>query len=199
MMRTALTAGACAWLVVTATSAAMAQTEPAQQPGNTVTVVGCVQQPHSGGSLGGTPLGTTAPPNQAGDRANSPIPDPGFILSGARLIDKPGANGARADATTASPAPTGTAGDASDSKRSQPLTYALVGKEQELAGHVGHTVEISGVVAAPPEPQRPIASPEPVKNQNTGADPVGKAFQSGVRQLRIVRMTMTGSSCPQPQ
>lgn len=181
-------------LVLALGSAVAAQTSRAQQPGATVIVSGCVQQPHSGGSLGGTPLGTTATPNTADDRANSPLPDPGFVLSGARLVGQ-------GDAAS----PTGTAGatgssrDSNESSREPLLTYALVGNEDDLARHLGHTVEVRGVVAPPVEPQRPTSSPEPVRNTNTGADPVGKAFQTGVRQLRIVTMKMVGSSCEQPR
>ncbi|MGE3512953.1 MAG: hypothetical protein AB7N65_29170, partial [Vicinamibacterales bacterium] len=152
-------------------------------------------RPHSGGSLGGTPTGSPATPNTADDRANNPLPDPGYIVAGARQVanvSEGSASGGRESVT---------AGDAKETNKTrgpQLLTYALAGDETAFAQHVGRTVEIAGVVAPPVEPRRPVASPDPVRSPDPAPDPVGKAFQTGVRQLRVTSLRTVASSCRQP-
>lgn len=183
-------------LVVLSSGVAAAQDSAAQRPGTQITVIGCVQRPHSGGSLGGTPTGSAATPNTADDRANNPLPDPGYIVAGARLVANvsEGANREREDVSAAGVDETSQARD----ERPQLLTYALIGDEAALAQHVGRTVEIAGVVAPPVEPRRPVASPDPVRSPDPAPDPVGKAFQTGVRQLRVTSLRTVASSCRQP-
>ena len=53
-------------------------------PGSTITVVGCLENAVADGSLGGTPLGTSATPANAGAVANAQPPVDGFLLTGAR-------------------------------------------------------------------------------------------------------------------
>lgn len=164
-----------------------------QQPGSTVTVTGCVQRPQSAGSQGGTPLGTSPTPNAAAGRANSSVPDPGFILAGATAGATDSERGA---ADQPAPASTGTAGGGgSQPGRQAQMTYVLVGRDAELSSHVGHRVTVSGVVAPPVEPKAPTSAPDPVPAPTAAADPVGKAFQSGVRQLRVTTMRMVAERC----
>lgn len=161
------------------TNISAAQDRPAQQAGATVTVTGCLQRPQSAGSQAGTPTGTPASPSQADYRANSTVPDPGFILAGARE-----AGGTRA-------------ADGTRGSREQPMTYALVAKDDQLSPHVGHTVEITGVVAPPVAAKAPTNTPDPVPSPSAAADPVGTAFQTGVRQLRVTTIKMTAATCAQ--
>ena len=180
--------GNAAVVAIVSTSLA-AQQNSAQQPGTTITVTGCLQRPQSAGSVAGTPTGTPASPNQADYRANSSVPDPGYILAGAT-------------AKTGADAPTGTSGtsgarDKADETSTSPMTYALLGDEATLAPHVGHTVEIQGVVAPPVAARPPSNTPDPAPPPSRQTDPVGSAFQTGVRQLRVAAVRMTANSCAQ--
>jgi hypothetical protein len=153
-----------------------AQTQPvppapgAGAAGSTITVVGCVQNAVADGSLGGTPLGTSATPATAGAVANAqpPVVD-GYLLTGAR---------------PAVAAPVGTSGasaaaPASDKEASKDAlkTYALEGNRDELAAHKGHRVEISGTLAPP---------------VSSGAS---REFQTGVQRLRVQTIKMTAERC----
>ena len=111
------------------TSGAQAPQQPG--PGELVTVSGCVAQPSRTGSLLSDTAGATpapATPNTAGIEANSNEPVNAFVLL---------------DATPYKKDP----GGASHNTRT---SYALQGREAELAVHRGHRVEIVGVLVLPP-------------------------------------------------
>lgn len=184
------TAGAIAIACVTSWMPVEAQGTAAQQPGTAVTVIGCLQRPQSAGSTAGTPTGAPAAPNQSDYRANSSVPDPGYILAGALAKAGTGAS-AKADA------PTGTSGTRGES--AQPMTYALVGEESSLAPHVGHTVEVSGVVAPPVSAKAPTNTPDPpaATTPASPTDAAARAFRTGVRQLRVASIRMTANNCDQ--
>jgi hypothetical protein len=179
----------CALVVAVAAVAPLAaQNAPRNQavdPSNsTIKVVGCVQNAEADGSLGGTPLGTSATPANAGVIANLQEPVPGFILTGAR----PAQNAAEANP---SPAAVGTAGSkpdaaagANDPARENPKTYALEGNFDQLAAHKGHRVEVTGTIAPPVTAERDRAA-------NRAPSP----FQTGVERLRVQTITMIESSC----
>lgn len=143
--------------------------------GATITVSGCVENAVADGSLGGTPLGTTATPSNAGAVANAQLPVDGFLLTGARP-------------TTASTSPVGTTGATAGApaREAEPATeelrtYALEGNRDELAAHKGHRVEITGALAAP---------------ASSGAnDPAAREFKTGVQRLRVQTIKMTAESC----
>jgi hypothetical protein len=139
--------------------------------GSTITVVGCVENAVADGSLGGTPLGTSATPANAGAVANAqPLVD-GFLLTGAR---------------PAAPAPVGTTGAAPSADNKEPekaelKTYALEGDRNQLAAHKGHRVEVTGTLALP---------------ASSGANaPASRDFQTGVQRLRVQAIKMTAESC----
>jgi hypothetical protein len=141
--------------------------------GSAITVSGCVENAVADGSLGGTPLGTSATPNNAGVVANVQPPVDGFLLTGARPAGA--APVGTAGATAAAPAR-----DADGSKE-ELRTYALEGNRDELAAHKGHRVEITGTLAPP---------------ASSGAnDPAAREFKTGVQRLRVQSIKMTAESC----
>jgi hypothetical protein len=187
---------AMAFVAAAAALAAQTPAQPQNQAANpsssTITVVGCMQNAEADGSLGGTPLGTSATPANAGVVANrqEPVPD-GFILTGAR----PAASTGTAAVGTAPPAPTGTAGavspstapPASDAPAKQELkTYALEGNVSEFTAHKGHRVEVTGTLAPPVSVER-----------DRGANPNQEAFRTGVQRLRVQSLKMVASTCQQ--
>ena len=136
-------------------------------PGSTVTVVGCIENAVADGSLGGTPLGTSATPASAGAVANAQPPVDGYLLTGAR---------------PAAPSPVGTTGaDSKESSKEELRTYALEGDRNELAAHKGHRVEITGTLAPP-------------ASSDANA-PASREFQTGVQRLRVQAMKMTSETC----
>lgn len=177
-----------------------AQDREAQQPGTTVTVTGCLQRPQSAGSQGGTPTGTPASPNQSDYRANSSVPDPGYILAGAReagarAATNPGPAANRGDGANRSAANSGetTVGTSGD----RPMTYALAGEDGQFSPHVGHTVEVTGVVLPPVAAKVPNDTPDPAPSPSRDSDPIGRTFQTGVRQLRVSAVKMIAANCAQ--
>jgi hypothetical protein len=141
-------------------------------PGSSVTVVGCVENAAADGSQGGTPLGTSATPANAGVVANAQPPVDGYLLTGARPA-APSAVGTSGAAGV-------TAGDKASSKE-ELKTYALEGDQRQLAEHKGHRVEITGTLAPP---------------ASSGANaPASREFQTGVQRLRVQAIKMTAESC----
>jgi hypothetical protein len=148
-------------------------TPSAAVPGSTITVAGCVENAVADGSLGGTPLGTSATPSNAGVVANVMPPIDGFLLTGARPASASpvGTTGATAPATARD----------GDAAKEELKTYALEGNRDELAAHKGHRVEITGMLAPP---------------ASSGAsDPVAREFKTGVQRLRVQTIKMTAESC----
>jgi hypothetical protein len=148
---------------------------------STITVVGCVEEAVADGSLGGTPLGTSATPADAGRVANVQPRVDGFVLTGAR----PASAGAVGTAGSGSNAPGAAATTgAADASKEELKTYALEGDRNELAPHKGHRVEITGAVAPP---------------ASSGVNrPAGRAddpFQTGVQRLRVQAVKMVAATC----
>ena len=141
--------------------------------GSTITVAGCVENAVADGSLGGTPLGTSATPNNAGVVANVMPPVDGFLLTGARPA------GAAPVGTTGATA--GAPARDTDTSKEELKTYALEGNRDELAAHKGHRVEITGTLAPP---------------ASSGAnDRAAGEFKTGVQRLRVQTIKMTAESC----
>jgi len=141
--------------------------------GSTITVAGCIENAVADGSLGGTPLGTSATPSNAGAVANAQPPVDGFLLTGARPAS------ASPVGTTGSTAATRAPADGSSTEELK--TYALEGNRDELAPHKGHRVEITGLLAPP---------------ASSGAnDPAARDFKTGVQRLRVQTVKMTAESC----
>ena len=141
--------------------------------GATITVSGCLENAVADGSLGGTPLGTTATPANAGVVANAQMPVDGFLLTGAQLASTSpvGTTGATAGAPAREAEPA----------KEELKTYALEGNRDELAAHKGHRVEITGALAPP---------------ASSGAnDPAAREFKTGVQRLRVQTIKMTAESC----
>jgi len=134
---------------------------------NTLIVTGCVERAHRNGSLGGTPVGTSAvSPNTADDDANSQAPVDRYLLTGATI---------RKTAAAA----TGTAGPASGTS-SDLRSFALKGHYAELREHNGQRVEINGTIAPSPKATQP---------------PDRASLASGVEQLNIETMKVVGATC----
>ncbi len=167
-------------LALNAQTQTVAPTPSAGPSTSTITVVGCVENAVADGSLGGTPLGTSATPADAPVVANAQPPVDGFLLTGARPgRSAVGTTGAAGDP----PAPAATAGSA-DAAKDELKTYALEGDRNELAKHRGHRVEISGELAAPAS-----------SGANQPNDRGGDAFKTGVQRLRVQTLTMVAASC----
>jgi hypothetical protein len=179
----------CAVLISAALAVApLAAQNPANNqidPSNsTIKVVGCVQSAEADGSLGGTPLGTSATPANAGVIANLQEPVMGFLLTGARPAEQTADRGR-------SETPVGTAGasqnraaPASEAARENPKTYALDGNVDQLAAHKGHRVEVTGTLAPPVTADRDRAA-------NRAPSP----FQTGVERLRVQSITTIETTC----
>jgi hypothetical protein len=136
----------------------------------TITVVGCIENAVADGSLGGTPLGTSATPADAPAVANAQPRVDGFLLTGARP----------AEAAAVGTSGAGAAG-AADAAKDELKTYALEGNSSELATHKGHRVEITGALAPP---------------ASSGAAPPDRdAFKTGVQRLRVQAVKMVAESC----
>jgi len=165
------------FIASTLTLGAQAQSVPptpsSSASGSTITVTGCVENAVADGSLGGTPLGTTATPSSAGVVANAMPPVDGFLLTGALPA---GASPVGTTGTTAATAPR----DA-DHAKEELKTYALEGNRDELAAHKGHRVEITGTLAPP---------------ASSGAnDRSAQEFKTGVQRLRVQTVKMTAETC----
>jgi hypothetical protein len=147
-----------------------------------ITVVGCVQEAVADGSLGGTPLGTSATPADAGVVANAQPPVGGFLLTGARPAGRSAATTPADRAAT----PTGTAGTkaAEPSSKDELKTYALEGNANEFATHKGRRVEITGTLAPPVSSGRN-------RPAGAGADP----FQTGVQRLQVQTLMVVSQTC----
>jgi hypothetical protein len=159
------------------------QPAPAPEPSPTISVTGCVQQADADGSIAGTPLGTSAPPEQAGVIANRNLPWQGFLLADARPSAADAAETpAPATAKPANPAdasqPTGTTGRAA----ALPMTYALDGNNSELAALKGQRVEVTGTVV------------EPAPSQ-AGASGSSTTFRTGVKNLKVTSIKSVGKAC----
>jgi len=114
-------------LIVASALGSASAYQAADQPGsqNLVTVSGCVTQaPRTGSLVSETAAPPPATPNTAGIEANSNEPSNAYVLLDATPIKK--------DSATAS----------SDRRTS----YALQGRDAELASHRGHRVEIVGTL-----------------------------------------------------
>ena len=145
----------------------------------TITVVGCIENAVADGSLGGTPLGTSATPADAPAVANAQPRVDGFLLTGARPAEA-AAVGTSGASTPGAAGATGAAG-AADAAKDELKTYALEGNNSELAAHKGHRVEITGALAQP---------------ASSGANPSDRdAFKTGVQRLRVQAVKMVAESC----
>jgi hypothetical protein len=164
---------AASTLTIVAQTQSVPPTPSGGNAGSTITVTGCVENAVADGSIGGTPLGTSATPANAGAVANAQPPVDGYLLTGAR---------------PASPSPVGTTGAAaatpgrtSEGSKDELKTYALEGNRDELAPHKGHRVEITGTLAPP---------------ASSGANAsASREFQTGVQRLRVQTIKMTAESC----
>ena len=145
----------------------------------TITVVGCIENAVADGSLGGTPLGTSATPADAPAVANIQPRVDGFLLTGARPADA-GAVGTSGTSAAAAAGTTGAAGVA-DAAKDELKTYALEGNSSDLSSHKGHRVEITGALAPP---------------ASSGVNPPDRdAFKTGVQRLRVQTVKMIAESC----
>jgi hypothetical protein len=161
-----------AWALVAFVPVALAAQRPDRAPEPTqpnVIVTGCVERAERNGSVGGTPVGTTAQsPNTADDEANSQEPVDRFLLTGAVVNPAAGGSGASTQATRGP-------------QTAQELkAFALHGHEAELRSHAGHRVQVTGVLEPPRQPTRTRAE---------------AASASGVQRLRVQSVRMIKASC----
>jgi hypothetical protein len=151
-------------LLIALPAAVIAQ-DAGSQP-EKIVVTGCVERAHRNGSLGGTPVGTSAvSPNTADDDANSQAPVDRYLLTGATV-------------QKAAESATGTAGAAGSPSNLR--AFALKGRDAELREHNGQRVEVTGTVSPSPKATLP-------------ADRASIA--SGVEQLTVETMKVVGASC----
>ena len=108
---------------------------------------------------------TPPPPENAATEANNPEPTGRFMLLDADPV-----------ATTPPVAQT----TAEKSTKPARTAYALRGREQELAKHVGHRVEITGALMPP------AAAKLPAKTAATA---------EGIRAVQVESVKMLGTNC----
>jgi hypothetical protein len=128
-----------------------------------IVAVGCVNRAPQTGSVGGSPGVPPAPPSRADVLANSSEPLNVFMLNGATAPDATEDTRARA-ATGQSPA-------------ELPTAYVLDGNRQDIESHLGHRVEVTGLLTAP----------------NEGGP---AATKSTVRHIQVASIRMLSSTCP---
>lgn len=126
---------------------------PAPAAGSVV-AVGCLERAQRNGSLAGTAVGTSASPNTAPQEANSSEPTNRFMLTG---VSEKGADPAAL------------------------RSYALEGREQELANHTGHRVEVTGSLTE--------------GNTSARGDARSQRTAAGVQRLRVESFKMVSASC----
>jgi len=140
-----------------------AQTPPAPAP--SISVTGCVAQVQRDGSLGAKASGVQATPETAAIEANNPNPTDRYQLLDATPV-----------VADTQPAETATAG----TDKTDRTTYALRGHEKELAGHMGHRVQITGTLTPPLEAKLPA------KDAKTA---------EGIRTVEVASVKMVGTDC----
>lgn len=142
-----------------------------QHASSTVTVVGCLQHATENGSMAGTVLGTSAPPERAGTLANLNEPQ-GFML----------ADATPAKATGANEAPTGTSGATTGRATKETRTsYMLQGDVKRLNDYVGRRVEVTGAVAPP---------------VSSGAnEPASSRMRAGTARLHVASIRPVAADC----
>jgi hypothetical protein len=160
-------------MVATATVTFSAQDPSTPAPSATVSVVGCVQRIDESGSLDTTIPERTASPEQAGVRANSGEPAPGFMLT---------------DATPAAMHKTpSTRKDSPASARDVPrVRYVMIGEEKELAKYLGQRVRVQGTL--PPPPTKP-AETAPVGTSGAAQ------IQSNTARLKVTSIERVAPDC----
>lgn len=147
--------------IVIASASISAQTPPAAQK-TTISVAGCVAPVQRDGSLGSKSTLTPPAPENAAIEANNPDPTGRFMLL---------------DAVPVNPQVEQTAEKTAKQART---TYALRGREQELAKHVGHRVEITGA----------LMPPAAAKLETKTA-----ATAEGIRAVQVENLKMLGTNC----
>lgn len=157
----------------TGTAAALAiacigiSAEAQKSESSTITVVGCLQHATESGSLAGTALGTSAPPERAGTLANLNEPE-GFILADARP----------ASATETKERPTGTSGTKANRQKK---SYVLEGDMKRLNDYVGRRVEVTGAVASP---------------ATSGVNsPASARMRAGTARLQVASIRVVANNC----
>jgi hypothetical protein len=150
----------CIVITSVSISAISAQTP---SPAAKTTVTGCIAPVQRDGSLGNKTTLTPPTPENAANEANNPEPTGRFMLT---------------DAVPANPAAVAT----SSEKTATPArtSYALRGREQELAKHVGHRVEITGALVAS------AAAKLPSKTAATA---------EGITAVQVETVKMLGTNC----
>ena len=148
------------WLMTMTLVVSLAGQDPDAAP---ITAIGCVNRAAQSGSLGGNPGLPPAPPATAGVLANASDPTNVFLLNGATT---PHANNATRARAAAGRRPDGV-----------PTAYVLDGKPQDVEGHLGQRVEVTGTVLAPNE-----GGPE--------------ATKSNIKHIRVASIRMLALTCP---
>ena len=167
---------ATGFAVALATALISAQTP---QPGDKVTVAGCLQRAQRNGSVGGTVVGTSAAPNTADDEANSGAMVDAYLLSEAMPVvagsAEPSAGGTTADQVNGqTAAATGTSGT------SEITSFGLSGRESELERHQGARLQVTGSIMPP---------------ASSGRGTGGAATASGVKRIRVESFKVLAEKC----
>ena len=168
----------------------------AASPSQAITVTGCLQA--SAASSGGA---AASPANAA---ATLPAGSTPYVLANAskRAADADGAAGAPtgASASGRAPGPVGTGGT------TDVTSYALHGRADELAAHVGHRVEITGTASetapsaevAAGAPEQQVIPHEPQRGPvGTVASPEASARTAhpSVQHLSVQSVKMLDATC----
>jgi hypothetical protein len=152
-------------LCIVLTSASIWAQTPATTQKATIAVTGCVAPVQRDGSLANKPTMTPPTPDAAAQEANNPEPTGRFMLT---------------DATPLTAATSGQGAAQEKAAKPERTSYALRGREPEVAKHVGHRVEITGALMPP------AAAKLPSKTAATA---------EGSRALQVEGIKMLGTDC----
>ena len=128
-----------------------------------IVAVGCVNRAPQTGSVGGTAGVPPAPPSRADVLANSSEPLNVFMLNGATPPE------ASAEARTRAAA--------GQQPSELPTSYVLDGNRTDIESHLGHRVEVTGLVSTP----------------NEGGP---AATKSNVKHIQVSAIRMLAPTCP---
>jgi len=149
------------------------------QPGEKVTVAGCLQRAQRNGSVGGTVVGTSAAPNTADDEANSGVMVDAYLLSEATPVVA-GTAQPTSSGTTAGQANGQAAGTTGTAGKSEITSFGLTGRESELERHQGARLQVTGTIMPP---------------ANSGRGTGGSATASGVKRIRVESFKVLAEKC----
>ena len=159
------------WIVLAIVGTAIALTSTLHAADSPIVAVGCVNRAAQSGSMTATAVAAPATPDTAGTIANSATLTNQFMLNGATLPDATNAQKA-----TAAAGQTAT-------KPGAPASYVLDVARADIEPHVGHRVEVTGMLL-------PLASTTPATPSSLKG-----TTESRVQHIHVTSIRMIGEGC----